>query len=85
MPIRTRLDMTAEPRGATRQDGPHRPADMVRDRMVALIGRIPQLEDLLKRALVATQQLSIPASTSLHHDLTHTPFPPLGRVRPTID
>jgi hypothetical protein len=59
--------MTTEPRGATRQDGPHRPADMIRYRMVALIGCIPQLQDLLKRELVSTQQLSIPASAPLHH------------------
>jgi hypothetical protein len=53
--------------------------------MVALIGRIPQLQDLLKRELVSTQQLSIPTSTSIHHDLTYTPSPPLVRVSPTID
>jgi hypothetical protein len=82
-PLRTRLAMTAEPRGATRQDGPHRPADMVRSRLVALIGRLPPRPDLLKRALVITQQRSSPAATSLPHDLTRTPFPPRLRVRPT--
>ena len=43
MPLRTGLDVSTQQRGATRQDRPHRPTHIVRQRVRARIGRIAQL------------------------------------------
>src|SRR5262245_32391691 len=70
MAIRTGLDMPPQAHGATGQQRPYRPTHRVRQRVAALVGRIPQLQDLLKRALVSTQEPSILTSASIYHALT---------------
>jgi hypothetical protein len=65
------------PRTAVRhgQEGLHRPAAIVQDRLVTRLGGVPPRPDLLTRALVSTPPRAIPAATSLQPELTPPPSP----------
>jgi hypothetical protein len=66
MPLGTGVDMSTQERRPTRQERPDRPTHIVRQRVVALVGRIAQLQHRLERELLGWQGVSITAHAALH-------------------
>lgn len=67
MPLWTRVDVSTQERGATGEHRPYGSTHMRGQGMTALIRRIAQLQDRLKRECICAQRLSFTAQASLQH------------------